>query len=361
MKLASDRGRPTPERLRTDERLRTEREKTDRALTDTISAIESEADGVVQQARDQADMAVEVARDIADQRSDSEGVQADFARAALENERKIEDDVLRRERAVADESVVRERRESARVLAALLPLEREQTDRSLVTERARSDDVLAHRDDFLGMVSHDLRSLLGGIVMSAGLLDKHSREDAPTRSAKAQIERYVARMNRLIGDLVDVVSIDAGKLKVAPVDADVGAVVADAVEAFTASASSKGIRLVMDVKRPAIGRVDHDRLLQVMANLITNAIKFTPSGGAITVSCARSGAEVRISVADTGSGIPSEKLEAVFERFWQGAQNDPRGVGLGLYISRRIVEAHGGRIWAESSGAGATFFVTLPA
>jgi signal transduction histidine kinase len=101
-------------------------------------------------------------------------------------------------------------------------------------------------------------------------------------------------------------------------------------------------------------------MLQVLANLITNAIKFT-RGGAIRVHGERGEGEVRLSVADTGVGIPPHLLERIFERFWQVGVNDSRGLGLGLYISRSIVEAHGGRIWAESAdGAGSTFFVTLP-
>ena len=354
--MPSDHSKITSERSRTDQSLRTEREKTDQALASRKSAVESEADSIVQRARVQADIVLDAARDMADRQHGDDG-----ARAMVQSERGVEDEALRRERAAADESVQKERRESDNVLAALLPLEREKTDRYLVTERARSDDALAVRDDFLGMVSHDLRNLLGGIVLSAALLNERSQHDPNTVAATARIDRYAARMNRLIGDLVDVVSIEAGRLAVAPVEGDVGAVLAEALEAFSSSASSKGIQLVMEVERPVLGRVDHGRMLQVVANLVTNAIKFTPAGGRITMRCARSGSEVSVSVTDTGSGIAPDMLEAVFERFWQAGENDRRGIGLGLYISRRIVAAHGGRIWAESAGTGATFFVTLPA
>src|ERR1700712_556927 len=108
--------------------------------------------------------------------------------------------------------------------------------------------------------------------------------------------------------------------------------------------------------------LDAARIHQVLINLISNAIKFTPKRGAITVCARRSGAEIRVDVSDTGIGIPSEKLEAVFNRFVQIKKNDQRGVGLGLYISRCIVEGHGGRIWAESKfGEGTTVSFTLPA
>jgi signal transduction histidine kinase len=103
-------------------------------------------------------------------------------------------------------------------------------------------------------------------------------------------------------------------------------------------------------------------MLQVLANLITNSIKFTAQGGSIWVRAERAGDELRFSISDTGAGIPDHMLEAVFERFWQVDKNDRRGLGLGLYISRCIVEAHRGRIWAESRlGEGSRFWFTLPA
>ena len=135
------------------------------------------------------------------------------ARAAVAIERAGEDEALKEDRAAADASLRRERDEQARPLTVLLPLEREKTDLYLLTERARSDDALAHRDDFLGIVSHDLRNLLGGIAGNAALLSKQaskSDEGRRTTATAQRIERYVARMNRLIGDLGDVVSIEAG-------------------------------------------------------------------------------------------------------------------------------------------------------
>ncbi|MGZ9005561.1 MAG: sensor histidine kinase [Burkholderiales bacterium] len=102
-------------------------------------------------------------------------------------------------------------------------------------------------------------------------------------------------------------------------------------------------------------------MLQVLANLITNAIKFTGRGGAVTLRAETAAAELQFSVTDTGTGVPDQMLERIFERFWQVGKNEHRGVGLGLYISKCIVEAHGGRIWAESRlGAGSTFYFTIP-
>ena len=148
-------------------------------------------------------------------------------------ERAGEDEALKDERAAADESLRREREEQTRTLAALLPLEREKTDRSLLTERTRSDDAVAHRDDFMGMISHDLRDLLGGIANNAKLLSiqaSESDEGRRTVAGMARIERYVARMSRLIGDLVDVVGIEAGKLAIHPQRSDAAELITEAVE-----------------------------------------------------------------------------------------------------------------------------------
>lgn len=351
------------ERGQTDESLRLEREKTDRALAERQAA-EEDSDLVVHRARENADTVLTEARAKADERLDEAWPQAE-TRATLAEERVLEDETLQEERASADEILRRERDENARVLSRLLPLEREKTDRFLLTERARSDDALANRDNFLGLVSHDLRNLLGGIVLNAELLSARASGDdegMQTLVATARIQRYAARMNRLIGDLVDVASIDAGKLAVAPAPGDAAALIAEAVETFQAAASAKAISLQTEMaERPLPAELDHDRMLQVLVNIISNAIKFTPQGGSIRVRGERAGEELRVSVSDTGPGIPGNMLEAIFERFWQVGKNDRRGVGLGLYISKCIVETHGGRIWAESKpGEGSTICFTLP-
>jgi signal transduction histidine kinase len=177
-----------------------------------------------------------------------------------------------------------------------------------------------------------------------------------------RIERYGARMNRLVGDLVDIASIDAGKLAMQMVEGDVAALLIEAVEALHIAASAKGVSLALKSEAmPSSAKFDHDRLLQVLANLIANSIKFTPKGGSIRVRCEHLEKAFEFCVEDTGEGIPATMLEAVFERFWQIGKNDRRGLGLGLYISRCIVEAHGGNIRAESSpGQGTRMYFTLP-
>src|SRR5687767_1992493 len=236
------------ERDQTDESLRTERQKTDRALAERHAA-EEDSDLVVARARENADAVLTEARAKADQRLD-ETLPQTATSTTLAEERVLEDEALQEERASADEILRREREENARVLSRLLPLEREKTDRFLLTERARSDVALANRDNFLGLVSHDLRNLLGGIVISAELLSARAPDNedgAQTLVTTARIQRYAARMNRLIGDLIDVASIDAGKLAITPLPADATALIAEAVDTFQASASAKGLSLQTEI------------------------------------------------------------------------------------------------------------------
>jgi signal transduction histidine kinase len=355
---------PRPERKQTDESLAGERTKADHALEEKIAAIEQQADGVVERAREEADEVLTAARAKADARLASPGSPAQTAAATAE-ERAREDQVLGDERAKADEVLRRERAASARVLARLLPLERDKTDQYLLTERARSDDALANRDDFLGMVSHDLRDLLNGIVVNAAFIASNTSDDDKGRAslkASERVQRSAGRMARLIGDLVDIASIDAGKLAVAPTAADASALVLEAVETWAPPAASKGITLQATPRGPLPITVDHERIVQVLGNLITNAVKFSERGSTIVLDVEPVEGAARFSVKDSGVGIPNEKLKLIFERFWQAGGNDRRGLGLGLYISRCLVEAHGGTIWAESTpGAGSTFFFTVPA
>ena len=358
LSLVPDEGnRPSPERDQTDDSLRTERRNADEALQAPLAEVHGDADEVLHRARENADEVLAAARERADERAPN------LAPERIAEARVREDATLRAERASADDSLQREREETVLALLRLLPLEREKTDRFLLTERIRSDVEIAHRDDFLGIVSHDLRNLLSGIVLSTTLLADRapaSADGAETRESAARIQRYAARMNRLIGDLVDVASIDAGKLSVARSHGDISVTIDEAVDMFRGLAEGKGISLESAASKPLPASFDHDRVVQVLANLITNAIKFTGAGGRIVVANEPTDQQVRISVRDTGIGIASDKLESVFERFWQVGKNDQRGVGLGLYISRCIVEAHGGEIWAESTlGAGSTFWFTL--
>lgn len=348
-------------RAKTDDSLRTERKNTDDARKADRAAAERDADGVVDHARTVADAVLSAARFKADHESLRPRRPAEAG--AVVGERARADRAVRGERATADVTLRSDRKDQANALAALVVHERAVTDAYLLTERARSDDALAYRDDFLGMVAHDVRNLLNGVVLSLELLRPGGDEPDPHVSAAAtRIRRYVARMNRLIGDLVDVTSIDAGKLAITPSEGDAAALVAEAMETFLPAALEKGASLSAEVPAgPLLAEFDRDRMLQVFANLIANSIKFTPPGGKISVRVEGARGMLRFCVSDTGVGIPSPMLDAIFERFWQVGKNDRRGQGLGLYISKCIVEAHRGRIWAESkAGKGSQLYFTLP-
>ena len=353
----------TVERELTDDGLRKEREQADREIIANRVVTEKHADAVIDHARENADAILSAARE----KEDKTGGTAapSVSHSAIVEDREAADATLFDERAAADETLRHEREASARMLTRLLPHERDATDQYLLTERARADGALATRDDFLGMVAHDLRDLLSGIVVSSQFLsqklESHSDRERLLLET-TRIERYGARMNRLIGDLVDVASIDSGKLAMQTNQGDVAALMLEAVEAFQITAMARGVSLDMrGFEGPCIAEFDHDRMLQVLGNLISNSIKFTPKGGSVSVHCARMGESFEFCVADSGEGIPAPMLEAVFERFWQVGKNDRRGLGLGLYISRCIVEAHGGYIRAESNpGQGTSIYFTLP-
>jgi signal transduction histidine kinase len=360
MSLETEDKKSQPERQETDESLATERNNTDRALEERREA-EQTADRVVNRARGQADALLVAARDKADE--DAEQSTA-LKQAAVEDARVRADKLLEGERATADDRVRREREDYRRALAEIIPLERENTDRNLLTERVRSDEALANRDDFLGIVSHDLRNLLGGIVLTLSSFSKKAPElDEEKRIVAAKRALlYSARMNLLISDLVDVVSIDAGKLAITILPSDPLALIAETLETFRRATEEKGIALEVEIMgvlpRAAL---DYGRILQVFSNLVANAIKFTSRGGRICIGGARSGDAMHFSVSDTGTGIPDDMFDTVFVRFWQASQNDRRGTGLGLYISKTIVEAHKGRIWVESKvGQGSIFHFTVP-
>jgi signal transduction histidine kinase len=168
-------------------------------------------------------------------------------------------------------------------------------------------------------------------------------------------------MERLIGDLVDIASIDAGKLALVATAGSATDVVAEAIETWDSPAEARGLKLESLATGQLSATFDRERILQVLGNLITNAMKFSPHGATIVLGVEQVGSNARFSVKDTGAGIAADKLDVIFERFWQVGKNDRRGLGLGLYISRCLVEAHGGEIWVESQlGSGSTFFFTIP-
>ena len=220
------------------------------------------------------------------------------------------------------------------------------------------------RDDVLGVVAHDLRTPLSLILLEAQLIElsSHGAEGRSREPAEA-IERAATRMNRLIQDLLDVTSIEAGQLPIEHNRLASAQVVSDTVKAHRALTSAVAIefRLATSPEVPEIW-ADRDRILQVFDNLIGNAVKFTAPGGSITIGAAPRDAGVLFWVGDTGPGIAIEAQAHLFDRFWRAQHTKRAGAGLGLAIVKGIVEAHGGRVWVESAPArGSTFYFTIPA
>jgi signal transduction histidine kinase len=226
---------------------------------------------------------------------------------------------------------------------------------------ARLQDAVRARDEMLAIVSHDLRNPLGTIMMSAAaLLAGGSREGVVALADR--ISRSAVRMNVLIGDLLDLAHIDAGTLSLQPHPFDVGDAIRESIDLHAELASKKSLRLRADSVAPDLtAHGDRERVLQVLSNLIGNAIKFTPAGGEISVSAARDGQFIVISTTDTGPGIPREDVEHIFDRYWRARRSDRQSLGLGLSIVKGLVEAQGGRVSVASEpGRGAAVSFTLP-
>jgi signal transduction histidine kinase len=165
-----------------------------------------------------------------------------------------------------------------------------------------------------------------------------------------------------VGGLLDLARLEAGRLSLDRQPADLGALVNEALGVVQPLAQARQLLVQADCEtQGALAVCDRERVLQVLSNLVGNAIAFTPPGGRVTVRARASGPEIVVSVADTGPGIPEDHQRLIFDRFWK-SRSSGQGSGLGLSIAKGIVEAHGGRIWVESSpGEGATFLFTLPA
>jgi PAS domain S-box-containing protein len=224
-----------------------------------------------------------------------------------------------------------------------------------ITERKRLERA---QHDFVAMASHDLASPLTVVRARAQLLQRRQTYD---EASVAAILEQTTRMERLIADLRDMVRVEGGGLTVHREPLDLVALVHEAVTRARTLAAPQLLRLDVP-ERPVIVLGDQGRLGQVLDNLLGNAVKYSPQGGEILVRVEAGDREARLSVADQGIGIPANVLPHLFERFYRGQQvAGEAGLGLGLYISRMLVEAHGGRIWATSAPeAGSVFTVALP-
>lgn len=241
------------------------------------------------------------------------------------------------------------------------------------TQVRRADDAQAAallaeaassaRRDVLNAVAHDLRDPLHTILLALGPLEAQASPQADPRLAAsiALIRRQATRMNRLLDNLLDVARMEGGNLKLEQEPLDAAGLMAEVAEDFALQANAADVTFELDLPRnlPAVPG-DRARLTQAVANLVSNALKFTPRGGRTRLSATHAGDVMRLQVSDSGCGIDAAALEKVFEPFWQ-ANSQRTGVGLGLHIVRGIVERHGGAVRASSvAGAGATFLIELP-
>jgi PAS domain S-box-containing protein len=226
--------------------------------------------------------------------------------------------------------------------------------------KEKAEAAVRVRDETLGIVSHDLRNPLTKIALSAELLD-----GAPPEQQNDLVETIQAsarQMQRLIQDLLDVARVEAGRFAVERSFLDPGTIVAEVCASNEPLAQQKDQRIVCHLA-PALPNIcaDHDRLVQVFANLIGNAIKFAPERGTIAIEATQENGKVQFSVRDNGPGIPEADLKHVFKPYWQAKKTAHMGAGLGLAIVRGIIEAHGGQVWAENApGGGAVFTFTVP-
>ncbi|HEX2081393.1 MAG TPA: ATP-binding protein [Longimicrobium sp.] len=230
--------------------------------------------------------------------------------------------------------------------------------------RAAAEAAVNARDEVLRIVAHDIGNALSAVKIHAMVLERILPPDAQdeARRRTEAIRHLAQQVDRLRQDLLDVAAIEAGRLSIEPMEADLGAVVEEVMGTVAAAAQEKGLRMDASVPAdlPAVW-ADAERIQQLLGNLVGNAVKFTPEGGAVEVRCAMEDGLVRVSVADTGPGMPPEQLPHVFDRFWQARSTRRAGAGLGLAIAKGIVEAHGGEIGVRSEpGQGATFTFTLP-
>jgi signal transduction histidine kinase len=228
--------------------------------------------------------------------------------------------------------------------------------------RQTAEIVSRTREEVLGVVAHDLRNPLHLLSTTAHLLIEPDLPAERRQAVYAINAKAVHRMNRLIGDLLDVVRLEAGRLSLHVGPCEIDRVLGETAEAFHARATEQAVTLaLMPDAGGAIVPADGERLMQVLDNLVGNALKFTPAGGTITLSSAAGEGWVRLAVSDTGPGISEEHRARLFDRFWQARDTDRRGLGLGLAIARGIVEAHGGVLKVDSTlGSGSTFQFTLP-
>jgi signal transduction histidine kinase len=369
------------ERKKTDDSLDQERGKIDQSLHHGRGDVHVNTDEIVSNDRIQTDRERLQQRNTADLKNTIE-----VSDNALEKQRKSEDKAIANERSNMDTALKNERGEKEKLLNKIVSQEREATDKNLKGERIKADvevglsaerlttesaahvetkTALTTHEEFVAIVSHDLKNPIGAILSSADiLLDNNSMPElsSQARNLIELIQRNAQTSLRLINDILDMERIAEGKLQLQLTKNRIDDLIKDSVETFSHVAAKKKILLKTLPTNSSIEVLyDRDRVGQVISNLIGNAIKFTPLGGSVTVEAQMTDSEVTVTVRDTGPGIPADQKSRIFERFAQIANKQRGGIGLGLYISKMLVESHLGKIWVTSEpGSGSVFSFTLP-
>ena len=379
-------------RDKTDKSLEDERGRTDEYLEYNSHTVEEETSNTIRLNRLAADTERASRREDADldkaQRPDVAGMAtSELDDHSLLQERERSDKAQSAERETEDRARTQERFQKRLIAEALLSNERKETDSRLVDERDQLDcsselnaallydeqcshnltkAALVTRDQYLAIVSHDLKQPLAAISIGARLMRKDLSQDrldtVRLRNNLGLIERSAAGMDRMIDALLDVERMAHDKLILKPERTDLRALLQECSDLFAPVVLTKSFIMTMNTSaEPIYADIDHDRILQVLSNLIGNALKFTPHGGTIELGARKQKTHAEISVTDNGPGIPREEQGRIFERFSQLKKGDRLGLGLGLFIAKWIVEAHEGHIGVTSEvGKGSRFSFTLP-
>lgn len=346
------------DRMRADARLLKFRVGVDRTLSREQSASPS-ANSSVAHERDSAEQRKQIERGVTDTLLQQERQRSDVAVEAQRSEHDAVRDGLEGRRQDTDDQLSIERQGADTTASALGETRNVLGETRNALTKAETKDW--RQRDVLGTVAHDLRSPLGAISLSAESIAETTK-DASTRSAAHVIELAAARMERLLSDLLDVARIESGALRILKQHHDVGALLLDVLHSYEPMFSARGITFAVDTPTDSMTAFfDYDRIVQVLSNLLGNAMKFTQNGGAVALHVERQAELVVFTVRDNGVGIAQASLPHIFERFWNIDSDTRRGIGLGLYICENIIQAHGGTIGAESEpGKGATFRFSLP-
>jgi signal transduction histidine kinase len=374
-------------RAHTDASLGAERADTDSSRSLKIARTQRALDDLIERDRIVADASLKSLRARNDSLLAHERLASPALDRAVLQERRIADSGKEAERTITDAHVERQRQRTDAGLEAerreqeldreRQDAHRQDTDEQLLEERSRADATAtalgettealhdarseqARHHDVLGIVAHDLRNPLHVITLNAQNIAEATTD--ATKEDALEVIRAAARMNRLLTDLLDVARIESKTLRIAKRPHDVGLLLTEVLRSYRPLFADRGVTFSVGVPIPAIvAFFDRDRIVQVLSNLLGNAMKFTPREGAVHLHAVRGEGQVEFVLRDSGPGIHPDAVPHVFERFWQIDSDTRRGLGLGLYICEKIVALHGGRIWVESElGKGATFRFTLP-